>query len=257
MTIDRAAADGYQVAADAYDRGRPGYPQAAIDRLVSELRIDSGSQVVDLGAGTGQMTAALSHYAAGILAVEPVESMRRKLRALHPNIPVVAGTAESIPLADQSADVIVCAQAFHWFDGFKALAEIGRVLTPAGRLGLIWNVRDESCEWVARLTKIIDPYAGDTPRFRRGRWREVFEATDRFTPLKHASVVHHHTGPPSLVVDRIMSISFIAALPQQERRGVEKALNDLLQNHSELRGRDRIDFPYETVIYWCSRVEGA
>lgn len=256
MTIDRAASDGYKVAADAYERGRPGYPDAAIERLVAELNITPSATVVDIGAGTGRMAAALKRHTRNIVAVEPVESMRRKYQSLHAGMPILAGTAEALPIRDHTMDAAVCAQAFHWFDSQPALREIGRVLKPGGRLGLVWNVRDESYDWVAQLTRIMDPYAGDTPRFRSGKWREAFEAPSDFTPLQNSAMPQVHLGSPSMVIDRIASISFIAALPHLEKQRVLIAVNELIRTHPELAGKDQIEFPYETVLYWCTKKEG-
>lgn len=253
MAIDRAASEGYRVAADAYDRGRPGYPPEAVERLVAELQINDTSRVVDIGAGTGRLTALMEAHTSHLLAVEPVASMRQKFRALYPGLPIISGVAEQLPLLDESADVILCAQAFHWFDASRALAECARVLKPGGGLGLVWNVRDESCDWVEQLTEIIDPYAGKTPRFRSGRWREAFAQTDLFTPLQQASTPHLHRGAPDIVIDRITSISFIAALPEPQRQSVVAAVTHLIKKHPELTGKAEVAFPYEAIIYWCHK----
>ena len=142
--IHEQASIGFKRAADAYERGRPEYPAAAVEHLVKTLDIARGSRVVELGAGTGKFTRTLVPTGAEILAVEPVDAMRQKLSELLPGVKMVDGAAEAIPLADASADAVVVAQAFHWFDGERALAEIHRVLKAGGGLGLIWNVRDDS-----------------------------------------------------------------------------------------------------------------
>ena len=135
------AARGFQAGAEAYERGRPGYPTDAVDALTDALGVGPGATVVDLAAGTGKLTRLLVPSGATVIAIEPVDAMRRTLAAMLPRVPVVAGTAESMPLRDGSAGAVVAAQAFHWFDGEAALAEIHRVLAPGGRLGLVWNVR--------------------------------------------------------------------------------------------------------------------
>src|SRR5262249_15575872 len=121
--------------AGAYERGRPGYPDEAVSWLVG----DGWSEVVDLGAGTGKLTRSLVVRGHGVTAVEPLDEMRAHLEDVLPNVRALNGRAEEIPLPDESADVVVSAQAFHWFDHDAALPEIARVLRPGGRLALVWN----------------------------------------------------------------------------------------------------------------------
>src|SRR5215469_13863548 len=119
----------------------PSYPVDAIAWLIEKLGIKPGRQVVDLAAGTGTLTAQLTSAGADIVAVEPVASMRERLRARLPGIPVLAGAAEALPFGDKSVDAVVVARAFHWFDVRPAMGEIARVVRPGGYLGLIWNAR--------------------------------------------------------------------------------------------------------------------
>ena len=100
----------------------------------------------------------LARTGARVVAVEPVDAMRAQLAEACPQVQALAGNAQSIPLANGFADALVCAQAFHWFATVEALEEMRRVLTAEGRLGLVWNVRDESLDWVAEITRIITPY---------------------------------------------------------------------------------------------------
>ena len=160
---------------------------------------------------------------------------------------------ESIPLADASVDAVVCAQAFHWFANASAMQEIRRVLKPGGRFGLIWNVRDDSVPWVASLTDIMTPYEGDAPRFSSGDWKRMFPA-EGFGPLALTRFTNTHTGPPEqVIVERVMSVSFIAALPQSEQDAVRARLHDLIATDPALRGRDVVSAPYSTEAYCCER----
>lgn len=166
--VHKAAQQGFQAGADAYERGRPGYPAAAIEFLWQTFNTSSATTIVDLAAGTGKFTRQLAELDCQITAIEPVEGMRQKFEALLPDVPILNGTAESIPLDNGSVDAVTVAQAFHWFQGEAALAEIHRVLKPGGYLGILWNVRDESTDWVAQISEIITPYEGDAPRYRTG-----------------------------------------------------------------------------------------
>jgi SAM-dependent methyltransferase len=254
MDVHRSAAEGFERAADAYERGRPGYPERAVAWLAEALGIGPGLTVVDLAAGTGKLTRQLLPFGAELVAVEPVAGMRARLASALPGVRVETGTAESMPLEDGAADAVVVGQAFHWFDGARALAEIHRVLRPGGGLGLIWNVRDESVPWVAELTRIIEPHRGDTPRYLSGRWREAFAATGLFQPLREHGFSHAQTGDRAMVRDRMGSVSFVATLGEAERARVLAALAELLDSHPALRGRPTVTLPYRTDVFWTFRV---
>lgn len=251
--IHHAAAQGFSNQADAYARGRPDYPAALDTWLKTTLQLGPGKTVVDLGAGTGKFTRLVAATGASVIAVEPVARMRAQLSAALPAVTALEGSAEAIPLADASADAIVCAQAFHWFANAAAMAEIRRVLRPGGRLGLIWNVRDESVDWVARLTAIMTPHEGDAPRFYKGDWKRVFPA-DGFGPLAVASLPYEHRGPAQqVIVDRVMSVSFIAALPPAGQDAVRAQLQAVIADTPALAGPE-VAFPYRTDAYSCERL---
>ncbi|WP_342050280.1 MULTISPECIES: class I SAM-dependent methyltransferase [unclassified Cupriavidus] len=251
--IHHAAAQGFSSQADTYARGRPDYPKEIAEWLRDTVGLAAGRTVVDLGAGTGKFTRLLQPTGATIIAVEPVAQMRDQLSGALPGVQAVAGTAESMPLPDASVDAVVCAQAFHWFANTAAMREIRRVLRPGGRLGLVWNVRDESVDWVARLTDIMKPFEGDAPRFHRGDWRKVFPA-DGFGPLALTSLPYSHTGAPEqVIVDRVMSVSFIASLQPAQQDAVRAQLHDVIAHHPALAGQDIVSFPYRTEAYCCER----
>ncbi|HET6812463.1 MAG TPA: SAM-dependent methyltransferase, partial [Actinomycetota bacterium] len=134
--------------------------------------------------------------------------------------------------------------------------ELGRVLRPGGRLGLIWNARDESRPWVAEIGAVLDRHAGDAPRYRDGRWRAAFDAADRFTPLHHRTFRHLHHLDRAAVLDRFASISFIAALPDPARARVLDETGRIIDAEPSLAGRDRIGLPYRADLYWCARRGG-
>lgn len=253
MPIDRVAASGFEAGAAAYQRARPGYPDAAVARLVDVLRLHAGSVVVDLGAGTGKLTESLLPTGARVIGVEPVEAMRNRLAAGLPDVAVVAGTAEAIPLAARSAHAVVAAQAFHWFDGPAALAEIHRILGEGGRLGLVWNMRDTTVDWVARLAAIVDAYGDAIRRHETEEWRSVFPAPG-FGPLEEEAFPNVQPITPEGVVERVASTSFIARLPDAQRRGVLARVEDLVRTHPDTRERETFGFPHRTRIYWCERI---
>jgi SAM-dependent methyltransferase len=257
--VHGAAQRGFSAEAQTYARGRPEYPVAILPWLGGEIGVSRGKVVVDLGAGTGKFTRLLQQSGAEVIAVEPVAAMRAQLTEKLPAVRTYAGTAEAIPLASASADALVCAQAFHWFATEAALGEIHRVLRPGGKLGLVWNVRDEAVDWVAAITAIITPYEGDAPRFYKGDWRKPFIAGTStggyFTDPQMTSFPHEHVGSArEVILDRFLSVSFIAALPASEKSQVEEQLQALVASHPALRGRDTITFPYRTEAYCCNRL---
>jgi ubiquinone/menaquinone biosynthesis C-methylase UbiE len=252
--IHEQASIGFQRAADAYERGRPDYPAAAVEHLLRVLKIGPGSRIVELGAGTGKFTKALVASGADVVAVEPVEAMRRKLGELLPAVKVVDGTAEAIPLADASVDAVVAAQAFHWFRAEEAVAEIHRVLTAGGELGLIWNARDESRPWGRELTRIIEANEGSTPRYKSFAWRTAFDTGQLFSPLQKAEFPHVQTVSREALEDRVGSISFIAALSDAEREAVLKQVRELVGRDEGNRAENQISLPYRTDVYTCRRI---
>jgi SAM-dependent methyltransferase len=246
-----AAIQGFAKEAQAYARGRPEYPPALDQWLRDDLKLDASRTVIDLGAGTGKFTRRLLATGANIIAVEPVPQMLTQLTRAVPSVAARSGTAENIPVNAGAADALVCAQSFHWFATPTALAEIHRVLKPGGCLGLIWNVRDESLDWTAAMTAIMAPYEGDAPRHGSGEWRKVFPATG-FGPLHEKRFHNGHSGPPEqVIVDRVLSTSFIAALGRPQQHIVAARLRELIATHPALKEREEVNVPYETVAFSC------
>jgi SAM-dependent methyltransferase len=255
VPVHDAAARGFGAGAASYVSGRPDYPPELTAWLRDVIGLRAERTVVDLGAGTGKFLPSLRTTGVRMIAVEPVDAMRSVLSADNPDVEVLAGAAECIPLADGSVDAVVCAQAFHWFANPEALAEIHRVLRPGGMLGLIWNVRDESVGWVAALTGIIAPYEGDAPRYRSGAWRRVLPSPG-FGTVKESRFPNAHEGDAEqVIVDRTLSISFIAALPEGEREQVRDQVRALISATSELAGQAKVAFPYETAAFAFRRTD--
>ena len=127
-------------------------------------------------------------------------------------------------------------------------------LEAGGQLGLVWNVRDGSVDWVKAITDIITPYEGDTPRFYKGDWRTPFTGRT-FAPLKQRMFSYQHVGTAQeVILDRFLSVSFIATLAPNENAQVAEQLRALIASHPALRERDSIAFPYRTEVYWCTRL---
>ncbi|HEV2362117.1 MAG TPA: methyltransferase domain-containing protein [Acidimicrobiales bacterium] len=247
---------GFGVAADAYERGRPDYPVEVVTFLASAAGLGPGSVVVDLAAGTGKFTrllhSALDGRGVNIVAVEPVAEMRAHLEASLPDVEAVDGTAESMPLPDGSADCVTAAQAFHWFANDEALAEIARVLRPNGKLALVWNMRDLTQPLQAEIGRLVTSYRSDrTPSHGSGKWRSVIDASPLFGIDEELLVPYVQMVSRVTAVDRVASTSFVALLPEDQKRellaGVEAAL-------PESAGEEpTVELHYVTEAFVCGR----
>ncbi len=213
--------------------------------LSERLGIGPGADVVDLAAGTGNLTRALLPSGANIVAVEPLAEMRAAIT----EVETLEGTAEAIPLPSGSVDAVTVAQAFHWFDGERALHEIHRVLRPGGGLGLIWNRGDDRTAWVAELDAVVrNVRPPGVPSFRDEPWKRVFETTKLFTPLDEHEFPHEVTATAASTRDRVASISFVAALPAPERSEVLARIDAITAGLPT-----RFAYPYRTHVYACAR----
>ena len=162
MNTHARRASSFGAAAAAYAEHRPDYPAAAIAWAIEPVasRTHRPLRIVDLGAGTGKLTAALTGPGparqgpagqATVIAVEPDPQMLAELRKRAPGVTALAGRAEAIPLPASSVDVVICGQAMHWFAPEIAMPEIARVLTPGGVVAGLWNAMDDRVDWVAGL----------------------------------------------------------------------------------------------------------
>jgi SAM-dependent methyltransferase len=255
ITIPRMAdtrtehARSFDRVADAYRRARPSYPAAAVDWVLERA---PGRRVVDLAAGTGKLTEVLVAAGAEVIAVEPLENMRAALGQTLPGVRAVAGTAERLPLAEASADAVLVAQAFHWFDAERALAEIARVLVPGGVLGLLWNLRDEEIGWVAELTEALGG-AGDVLSVSRDLSYEPL-ADPRYTTPERREFANPERFDGARLLEWALSTSSVATLAPAQREDVLGAVGRLAHEHPDLRGRDSFTMPFVTVVVRATRL---
>ena len=219
-------------AADVYERGRPGYPAAAVARVVERCGLGPGRTVLDLAAGTGKLTRLLVPSGADVIAVEPLPEMRAELARLVPTARTLDGTAERIPLPDGSLDAVTVASAFHWFDADRALREIHRVLAPGGGLALVWNARDERSGLQRALSEIIGPLRGDTPERADRDWRTLLAGSGLFERTERSLFHHEQLVDEDGLVARVLSVSFVGALPDVDRGEVEERVRELARTEA-------------------------
>lgn len=222
-------------AAAAYERGRPSYPPEAIDWLLPV----GARNVLDLGAGTGKLTTRLVERGLDVVAVDPIPDMLEVLRTALPETQALLGTAEEIPLEDNSVDAVLVAQAWHWVDPERAIPEVARVLRPGGRLGLVWNTRDERLGWVRELGRIIGS-DGDAGRF------DVTLSASFSEPERHLVEWTNYVTPQALI-DLVASRSYCITSPTEVRTRTLDEVRELLATHPALANSTGLALPYVTV----------
>jgi SAM-dependent methyltransferase len=240
-TVTRSRHDrslSFGSAAAAYERGRPSYPPEAIDWLLPR----GARKVLDLGAGTGKLTTRLVERGLDVVAVDPIPDMLEVLSTSLPETRALLGTAEEIPLEDNSVDVVLVAQAWHWMDPERAIPEVARVLRPGGRLGLVWNTRDERLGWVRELGRIIGS-DGDG-----GRTKVMLPAP--FTGLEHHQVECTSYLTPQALIDLVASRSYCITSPTEVRTQTLDQVRELLATHPALANSTGLALPYVTM---CTR----
>ncbi len=231
-------ARSFGTVADRYDTYRPGYATDAVVWALGEQPL----RVADVGAGTGILSRLLQRLGHEVVAVEPDDLMRARLTRVSRGITVLAGTAEHIPLPDQSVDAVVAGQAYHWFDPVRAHREIARVLRPGGVFAAFWNDADPRAPWTLRLAEIIDgpeAAAADRPMSDFGTC---------FLPVEQTEFGHElYLTPDDLMGLATTRSPYLVGTPTQ-RRAILDAIRDLT-NEPELAGRERISMPHLTRVH--------
>ena len=220
-------ARSFEHTAEAYERGRPGYAEAAIDAL----DLPSDAVVLDLAAGTGKLTRQLVARFARVIAVEPLDGMRAVLERVVPEAEALKGSADAIPLEDASVDAVFVGEAFHWFASDDVLREIARVLRPGGILAILFNQLDGDFEpllseafWEKYRAGAIEKPPKQT--VRTGLWRAPFPGP--FEPLTEMSFPNPVEIDREGILAQVASWSMIAALPESDRTRLLAELAELV-----------------------------
>lgn len=170
---------------DAYAKYRPGYPDNAIEIILTNYKYKKNLTVIDVGAGTGIASQQMASKGGSVIAVEPNQAMIEAAIS-YPNITFLQASAEAIPLPDESADIVTSFQAFHWFHFSNSLKEFSRLLKPSGRLALVWSYWDIDDPFTAKYVDLIDeatfknkdrmePYDGFMGKIKKIRIRALWK----------------------------------------------------------------------------------
>lgn len=240
--VYRRQARSFGSAAERYDQYRPTYATRAVTWALGEAAIGGPPRrVVDLGAGTGILSRQVAGLGHDVVAVEPDDLMRGRLSQVSPEIAALPGTAEAIPLPDQSVDAVVAGQAYHWFDQEHAHPEIARVLRPGGVFAAIRNDADDAVPWTVRFTAIIDgsiEHRHESP---------VVDFGDRFDPVELAEFRNELWVTPDHLVAVATTRSPYLVADEHGQGELIEAIRAMLVEFG-LAGADRIAMPHLTRV---------
>jgi SAM-dependent methyltransferase len=243
----------FGAAANAYAEHRPRYAEAAVRWALEPVWARRPLRVIDLGAGTGKLTATLIRLGAEVTAVEPDPKMLAVLRRDLASARSLPGSAEEIPLPGSSADAVLAGQAMHWFDLDRALPEIARVLSPGGVLAGLWNVDDDRVDWVADLARISKHNSSVTLlRWREGdpgsrQERLLTAGSDFFGPAEIGEFEHGHPRTADSLVAMIATHSHFLVMDETERTRLLAQVRDFLHNRPETSAGEFV-MPMVTVV---------
>ncbi|MCR2817078.1 class I SAM-dependent methyltransferase [Microbacterium jiangjiandongii] len=225
-----------------YEAGRPDYPLEAVSWLLPPVA-GRAVRVADVGAGTGKLTRGLRDLGADVVAVDPDPGMLVALRAATGGIPAFLGRAEELPLPDGSVDAVVFGQAWHWVRPEQASLEAARVLRPGGVLGLVWNIRDESVEWVRQMSTIM--HGSNAERMLAAGHPPV---TSPFGPLEERRWEWSRMMTRDELRAMAFSRSYVITAPDEERDRIDGELSDLFDEIGAFED-ELVELPYVTYAF--------
>jgi SAM-dependent methyltransferase len=232
-----------------YAKYRPDYPAAAITAVLAGLGDPSRLEAADVGAGTGISSRLLAARGVRVMAVEPNRAMR-DAAAPDPRVTWRDGTGEATGLDDGSVDLVVVAQAFHWFRQHEAVREFHRILRPHGRLAVMWNSRDSRDPLTRGFIEAIHDVQGEHPAERREIDAGVLESAGGFEPPELLTFDHHQDLDREAFLGRATSASYVPKQGEGAARLME-ALASLHARHLDAHGLVRMR--YVTKVYRTTR----
>jgi SAM-dependent methyltransferase len=265
MTVDPARARGFDAWAGEYDRFRPGYPDALFEMIALRLRLPERPLVVDLGAGTGRASLAMADLGWRVTAVEPGKPMLDVLRQRAADAGLVVGTvqasAEDTGLDPDRVDLVTAAQAFHWFDKPRALAEMARITKASGGAAVFWNVRDAQrsaflADYAALLRRMTDsdedPGIGRYESSGRDETREAFAESAWFEDPELVELRQEVAMTPEDFIGMAFTASYVrVGLDPEQQDRFRRELEAVLDSHGHV-GNEPFPVPYR-IDLWIAR----
>ncbi|EDY81445.1 Methyltransferase domain family [Verrucomicrobiia bacterium DG1235] len=236
---------------DSYVKYRPSYPSQAIDKLVSSCRITPATTIAEIGSGTGILTKLLLERGLSVQAIEPNRPMREaaeRLLASHFTFSSLNATAESTGLPDSSVDLVVAAQAFHWFDLDQTKTEFRRILKPGGYLALLWNERlTDTTPFLRDYENLLTAHATDYSAVNHANITDAdIEAFFAPAPVRKATFENQQSFDYSGLEGRCLSSSYVPAPEHPSHATFFRKLQELFARHQ----RDgQVHFDYKTTLY--------
>jgi SAM-dependent methyltransferase len=235
--------------AEAYNAARPRYDAGVAQELLDRLQLAPGAPVLELGAGTGQLSEALLDAGLDLIAVEPLAATRELLVAAIGAGRVRSGRAEAIPLADDSVAAVFAADSFHWFDEERAMPEIKRVLQPGGGVAILRMVAHVDRPWNREFGEILMESRPEHPAFGERAPAAALEEDPAFGPVEATSVATPGVIDRERLLAWIATFSWIAVLTEAERGRLLERLEALLQRNEV----ESLDYAVLTQI-WTARL---
>ncbi len=234
----------FTATADAYARWRPSYPEAAIDWLIAQARLGPASHVVDLGTGTGIVARLFAARGLSVTGVDPNAAMLDRARAEGGGPTYVQGEATATGLPDASADLVVAAQAFHWFPIPETLVELRRVLRPGGAAAAMWNVRGDT-PFMRDYEALLDRLEVFRTTPQPGPTMDALDAQPGLVDRARFATPFVQRLDREGLHGRAASSSYVAHAPTDERAAIAEGLDALFDAH---QSDGAIEFAYTTTI---------
>jgi SAM-dependent methyltransferase len=244
-----SSSDRFLGRVEAYAKYRPSYPAAAIDLLEARCGLKPGAAVIDLGAGTGILSALLLQRGAQVFGIEPNPEMRDYCSlSLGGGFQIGDGTAENTHLPDASFDLLVAGQAFHWFDPQRARVEALRVLRPGAWAALLWNERSKGVvPFLEEYEALLRRYAPEYDAVTRLRAQEDGIGQFFGRPPQRATFANEQVLDFEGLTGRVMSSSYAPMPGRPEHAPLMAGLREVFERHQ----RDgKVVFPYQTLVYF-------
>jgi len=241
--------------AQIYAKARPTYPETAIDFIVEKCALSENSCLVDIGCGTGISSRLFAERKIPTIGIDPNDDMRQAAieensRARFEWLSFINGSAENTGLKDNIADVVLAAQAFHWFRSEPTLKEFARILKPNGFCILMWNERDDSDKFVSEYSKILQALP-DTKNVEMKRGDSGNDLL--YSPLFHATGKVDFENEQSMDKEGLLGRAFSASYAPKSGELFVKLKLSLEELFDKCQQDGQVVMKYITSVYFGKR----